>query len=109
MEEAARLCDRLVILDHGRILVEGRPVELIRRYVGTEVLEVAAPAEPLRRFVLEQGLIHESLGQRLIIYGGDDKEVFRQIISDYCREGCTLRPASLEDVFLRLTGRELRE
>ncbi len=109
MEEAARLCDRLVILDHGRILVEGQPLELIRRYVGREVLEIAAPAESLRHFVSEQGLTHENLGQRLIIYGGDDEDVFRQIIADYCREGCTLRPASLEDVFLRLTGRELRE
>jgi lipooligosaccharide transport system ATP-binding protein len=109
MDEASRLCDRLLILDHGQILVEGRPQELIRRYVGKEVVEVAFPQERLRRFVRERRWEHEDLGNRLIIYSQDGEDLYRLISRDYCREGCHLRMASLEDVFLKLTGRGLRE
>jgi lipooligosaccharide transport system ATP-binding protein len=52
---------------------------------------------------------HEDLGHRLLVYGGDGDELYHQIVGSYCRSGCTLRPATLEDVFLRLTGQELRE
>jgi lipooligosaccharide transport system ATP-binding protein len=109
MEEAARLCDRLVIMDHGRILVEGRPHDLVQAHVGREVIEILAPGEPLREFVRQQGLEHEDLGHRLIIYSGESDALYHRLVDTYCREGCTLRQATLEDVFLRLTGRELRE
>jgi lipooligosaccharide transport system ATP-binding protein len=109
MEEAARLCDRLVIMDHGRILVEGRPHDLVQAHVGREVIEIRAPTEPLREYVRQQGLEHEDLGHRLIIYSSESDELYHRLADTYCREGCTLRQATLEDVFLRLTGRELRE
>ncbi len=109
MDEAFRLCDRLVIMDHGRILVEGEPIDLIRRYVGHNVLEVATPTDELRSFVRSKGLKHEDLRHRLIIYGQESDQLFHQINSQFCQEGCTLRMATLEDVFLKLTGRELRE
>jgi len=109
MDEASRLCDRLVIVDHGRILVEGRPLELIHRYVGKEVVEVAFPSEELRRFIRSKELEHEDLGNRLIVYVRDGQEIYHQISRHYCQEGCNLRLASLEDVFLKLTGRDLRE
>ncbi len=109
MDEAARLCDRLIILDHGRILVEGHPSDLIARHVGREVIEVSDPPAALRLFVQENDLTHEDLGHRLIIYSSNGEPVYHQIKTSYCREGCILRLATLEDVFLRLTGRELRE
>jgi len=109
MEEAARLCDRLIIMDRGRILVEGRPQDLVLRHVGQEVVEVAAPGEEVRRFVRQQGLAHEDLGHRLIVYCGAGDALYHRLVESHCREGCALRPATLEDVFLRLTGRELRE
>jgi lipooligosaccharide transport system ATP-binding protein len=109
MDEASRLCDRLVIMDKGRILVEGGPLELIHRYVGREVVEVAFPSEKLRGFIRARGLEHEDLGNRLIIYSRDGEDVYRSISREYCQEGCNLRLASLEDVFLKLTGRGLRE
>jgi lipooligosaccharide transport system ATP-binding protein len=109
MDEASRLCDRLLILDHGRILVEGRPLELIHRFVGKEVVEVAFPEERLRRHVREQQWEHEDLGNRLIIYSRNGEDLYHLISRDYCEEGCHLRMASLEDVFLKLTGRGLRE
>jgi lipooligosaccharide transport system ATP-binding protein len=109
MEEAARLCDRLIIIDHGRVLVEGRPADLVRRHVGGEVIEAAAPDGAVRNFLREHKIAFEDLGHRLLIYQGADETLFERLTNDFCREGCTLRQATLEDVFLRLTGRELRE
>ncbi|HVO66189.1 MAG TPA: ATP-binding cassette domain-containing protein [Syntrophales bacterium] len=109
MDEAARLCDRLIIMDHGRILVEGKPLDLIRQYTGRDVIEVAEPDQQLRSLVLSRNLQHEDLGHRLIIYVDEGNALFREISKDYCREGCIMRMASLEDVFLKLTGRDLRE
>ena len=109
MEEASRLCDRLMIMDHGRILVEGRPADLVRDYVGHDIIEVSDPGPALRQFVQSHGLHHEDLGHRLIIYGNDRDELYHEIRDTYCREGCIMRMASLEDVFLKLTGRGLRE
>ncbi len=109
MDEAARLCDRLIIMDHGRILVEGKPQDLIREHAGREVIELSEPTEQLREMVRHHGLRHEDLGHRLVIYDAEDRELFRRIREDFCRQNCTLRLATLEDVFLILTGRELRE
>jgi lipooligosaccharide transport system ATP-binding protein len=109
MDEAARLCDRLIIMDHGRILVEGKPLELVRQYAGRDVIEVAEPSNGLRSLILSRNLQHEDLGHRMIIYVDDGNALFREISKDYCREGCVMRMASLEDVFLKLTGRDLRE
>lgn len=109
MDEAQRLCDRLVIMDQGRILVEGAPRDLIRQHVGESVIEVVAACDDLRRLVQERALEYEDLGPRLVIYSGDGESLYRELLAEHCHEGCMLRPATLEDVFLRLTGRELRE
>jgi len=109
MEEAARLCDRLVILDHGKILVEGAPAALIQEHVGRYVIEVAEPGEALRSFLGEQRLAVEDLGHRLLVYGEDGDAVFHRIAEEFCTGGCVMRMATLEDVFLKLTGRGLRE
>jgi lipooligosaccharide transport system ATP-binding protein len=109
MDEAARLCDRLMIMDQGRLLVEGRPAELVCRYVGRHVLEVADPAEGLPAFLRERGVVFENLGHRLIVDVEDGTVLYREIDGRFCDGGCVMRMATLEDVFLRLTGRELRE
>ncbi len=109
MEEASRLCDRLIIIDHGLILVEGKPEELIRQHVGGNVIEIAGPTNELRSFVQSRQLPHEDLGHRLIVYCEDRGELYQRITRDFCKEGCVMRLATLEDVFLKLTGRELRE
>jgi lipooligosaccharide transport system ATP-binding protein len=109
MDEAARLCDRLIIMDHGGILVEGKPLELISQHVGHDIIEVLEPNQALRAFVKSRNMEHEDLGHRLIISTGDGNALFREISNEYCKEGCIMRMATLEDVFLKLTGRELRE
>lgn len=109
MDEAQRLCDRLVIMDQGKILVEGAPLSLIQQHVGKSVIEVVAPCADLRRILGEKEIAYEDLGSRLIIYSGDGESIYRDLLANHCFEGCMLRPATLEDVFLRLTGRALRE
>jgi lipooligosaccharide transport system ATP-binding protein len=109
LEEAARLCSRLVIMDHGRILVEGAPRDLVREHAGVSVVEVAEPTAELRAFVRERGLRAEEAGHRLIISTDGGEELYRELTRRFCAGECLLRPATLEDVFLRLTGRDLRE
>jgi lipooligosaccharide transport system ATP-binding protein len=109
MEEAARLCDRLMIIDHGTILVEGRPSDLIQRYAGDNVVEIESPDSELRAFVQTHTIAHDDLGHRLILYTTADAELNRTLRERFCRATCTYRTGTLEDVFLRLTGRELRE
>jgi lipooligosaccharide transport system ATP-binding protein len=109
MDEAFRLCDRLIIIDQGVILVEGNPHELIRQHVGRDVIEVAEPTPELKSFIRSKELPFEDLGHRVIVYCQDRGELYQRITRDFCKEGCVMRMATLEDVFLRLTGRELRE
>ena len=109
MEEAAQLCDRLIIIDRGNILVEGRPRDLVRQFVGNQVIESSPVGDGLRRFVTERGLDFEDLGHRMIIYCKEDDGLYREIAGGYCQDNCVLRMGTLEDVFLKLTGRELRE
>jgi lipooligosaccharide transport system ATP-binding protein len=109
MDEATRLCGRLVIMDQGRILVEGKPAELIEGHVGRYVIEVDGPDAELRTFVRSQGLQHDDLEHRIIIYEKASEGLFHTLSTNYCSGNCIFRMATLEDVFLRLTGRELRD
>lgn len=109
MEEAERLCDRLVIVDHGQILIDGKPATLVRERVGHSVLEIAEPDQQVRDFLALEEYRVEDLGNRLLVYLDDGDQLFLKLTREVRAEGCTLRPASLEDLFLKLTGRELRE
>lgn len=109
MDEASHLCDRLVIMDHGHILVEGEPFGLIREHAGQHVIEIVEPSEALRAHLQSTCMGYEDLGHRMIVYSQADEHLFHEISNEYCKEGCLLRMATLEDVFLRLTGRDLRE
>ncbi|MGA8239494.1 MAG: ATP-binding cassette domain-containing protein [Desulfobacterales bacterium] len=109
MEEASRLCDRLVIIDHGRILVDGSPAELIARHAGSSVVEIEGPEQALRDYVKENRIEHDDLGHRLILYVPEGIELHNTIRDRFCSEKCIFRNSTLEDVFLRMTGRELRE
>jgi lipooligosaccharide transport system ATP-binding protein len=109
MDEAARLCDRLLIVDKGRLLVEGKPAELIQQHVGRHVLEVVEPAGGIETFLREQGASFENLGHRIIVSIDDGEDLCLKIRKRFGEVECIMRMATLEDVFLRLTGRELRE
>jgi lipooligosaccharide transport system ATP-binding protein len=109
MEEASRLCDSLVIVDHGKILVEGSPADLIRDHAGRFVLEIEGRDPETRRFATESGLKYDLLERRVILYSDGDEASLEEARRAFCPATCLTRQASLEDVFLRLTGRELRE
>jgi lipooligosaccharide transport system ATP-binding protein len=112
MDEAAQLCDRLVIMHQGSILVQGRPLELIRGHVAPDVVELTTTSdhdELLARLV--GGIIdHESAADRMILYTDDGETLLKAINeSGVSYEAAILRRATLEDVFLKLTGRRLEE
>jgi len=109
MDEAERLCDNLVIMDHGKILAQGSPQSLISEYTGENIIEVAEPEDDLRTFSREKKVRQEDLGHRLIIYAENGPELYQEICTHFTHKSCILRSATLEDVFLKLTGRELRE
>jgi lipooligosaccharide transport system ATP-binding protein len=114
MDEAERLCDRLVIMDRGRILAEDSPRALVEKHVGHEVVELRVPPE--REPELLDGL---DLGHAPSERTGDTRAFFlshRDQLADQlvarAREHCVtflVRNATLEDVFLKLTGRDLNE
>jgi lipooligosaccharide transport system ATP-binding protein len=113
MEEAARLCDRLVIMEAGLIIAQGSPKELVEKYVSPQVLEFRARQEDLERLrpVVEAVSDHfERTGEALLAFTSDADalmEVVRE--SGIEVENTVYRQAGLEDVFLRLTGRRLIE
>lgn len=108
MDEAARLCDRLIIVDHGRILVKGKPSDLIQKYIGNHVLEIVSPSHEIKKLIQSQNLHFEELENRLIIYDLKNDSLFDRI-RILSPNRYILRMATLEDVFLKLTGRNLRE
>ncbi|MDW7772281.1 MAG: ABC transporter ATP-binding protein [Desulfobulbaceae bacterium] len=109
MDEAENLCNRLAIMDHGRIIAEGRPRDLISKHAAESVIEIDGPGEDLRKYVREHAVEHDDLGERLIIFAEPRGELENLIREKFCVESCRFRAGNLEDVFLRLTGRELRE
>jgi lipooligosaccharide transport system ATP-binding protein len=109
MEEAAQLCDRLVIVDHGKILVNGTPEDLITRHAGGSVIEIEGPDQALRDYISENQVACDDLGRRIIVYTTEEAELNDIIREQFCTARCTFRRSTLEDVFLRLTGRALRE
>lgn len=108
MEEAEFLCDQLIIMDHGQVLVEGSPKELIAEHVGGSVVEIDDPDEDVMAFLRESDLSFDALERRVLIYA-NSPDLEHTVRERFCTHACTFRPATLEDVFLRLTGRELRE
>ncbi len=108
MEEAARLCDRLVIMDNGEILVEGTPKDLVKKYVGEHIVE--AENNPEIKTCLEKNNIkYEIANESVEIYNENVSDITNLILKECVDSGVTARPATLEDVFLKLTGRKLRE
>jgi lipooligosaccharide transport system ATP-binding protein len=111
MEEAAQLCDELVVLDHGRVIARGTPGELIQRNVAPRVLEVqgidVGPDE-VARVAGELAQEVEGVGDRVLIYASDGEEIASRIReAGIPHQSLILREATLEDVFLRLTGHAL--
>jgi lipooligosaccharide transport system ATP-binding protein len=111
MDEAEQLCDRLVVMDGGRIVAEGSPRALIEQHSTREVLELRYPAgtnEARAAEVHGIGDRQELLPDRVLVYAHDGEAALAQVHARGSRpESALVRRSSLEDVFLRLTGRSL--
>ena len=114
MEEAARLCDRLLIMDHGRIVAEGEPGALVRKHVGREVLELklgeGCDADALLASLDGRLDGYELTEDALMLYADDAEDILRVLDHErFPTDSALVRGATLEDVFLRLTVRSLDE
>jgi len=109
MEEAEALCDRVAIVDHGKVLEQGVPAELVLRHARREVVEAHGADFGDPSALAGEGGAAEVHGDRLSIYTGEGEAVYHRIVQRFPAAQATLRRATLEDVFLRLTGRALRE
>jgi len=110
MEEATQLCDRTAIMDNGKIVEEGRPSNLIKKHIGEEVLEVAYD-EGVLGFLREAfpDARLEVVSDRIQVFTNQPRGVFSEILKKFSFNAAMIRDANLEDVFLKLTGRRLRE
>jgi len=108
MDEAAALCDRVLIMENGKIIENGTPQALIRKHVGQAVLEVEydEPAVATLKVELPDSEI-EVLGEQVRVFLKRPHGVFERVAKKFPDKTLTIRSANLEDVFLKLTGRKL--
>jgi lipooligosaccharide transport system ATP-binding protein len=115
MDEAAQLCDRLLIIDHGRVVAQGAPAALIEEHVGREVVEIQAidedgAADRVAAAAAPMVDSFEIAGDRVYLHTLDGEALMREIRATHAPVSAMMvRRATLEDVFLRLTGRTLRD
>jgi lipooligosaccharide transport system ATP-binding protein len=111
MDEAEQLCDRLVVMDKGRIVAEGSPLDLIRQHSTREVAELrfgVGEHDRIAEKIADLGDRVEVLPDRLLVYSEDGEHVIARVHERGLEPVATLvRRSTLEDVFLRLTGRTL--
>jgi lipooligosaccharide transport system ATP-binding protein len=111
MDEAERLCDRLLVLDHGRKIAEGRPRDLIAQYLEPDVVEaygngaLALADSPLKALAART----EVSGETVFFYTQDARPLLERLGSEHGKLRTLHRPSNLEDLFLKLTGRQIRE
>jgi lipooligosaccharide transport system ATP-binding protein len=111
MDEAERLCNRLLVLDHGRKIAEGRPRDLIAEHLEPDVVEVYGNGamqlmeSPLRSLAART----ELSGETVFFYTQDARQLLEALAREHPRLRTLHRPANLEDLFLKLTGRQIRE
>ncbi len=113
MDEAEQLCDRLIVMDKGKIMAEGSPASLIKEYSSKEVVEVRFGTDKNEQFAPQLEKLAdriEVLPDRILLYTEKGEELLTRIVDAGLHPMTSLvRRSSLEDVFLRLTGRSLVE
>jgi len=113
MDEAERLCDRLVVMAEGRVVADGAPAQLIRELLAPEALELDVAPEDERAWLPEAGgLARLRSGRRLVLYVEDAAALLERVRHRRPGDGsahlaAVVRPTNLEDVFLKLTGTRL--
>ena len=109
MDEAATLCDRILLMDKGKIIEQGKPSELIKKHVGADVLEVDNDEKLVQALKAEfPDASFEAFGDRIHVFTTQPHGVFERFLEKNPLTNVTIRNANLEDVFLKLTGRGLK-
>ena len=112
MDEAERLCSRLLVLDHGRKIAEGKPRDLIAEHLEPDVVEVygnGAVALADRADLKAMAARVEVSGETVFFYTDDARRLLDALMTQHAGLRTFHRPANLEDLFLKLTGRQIRE
>ena len=110
MDEAERLCDRLAIIDHGTMIAEGIPRELIAQYLEPEVFEVYGENALIWSEQIRNSEVRvERIGETVFCYTHHGQKSVLDSLQQYANLRYMHRPVNLEDLFLRLTGREMRD
>ena len=106
MEEAYQLADRVIIMDHGKKVMEGNPQELLEREIEPHVLEILDKRNAPDGLEENAGIRREEASERVLYYAVEDS-LLRQVAEGLPRRNYYLRQSNLEDLFLRATGRNL--
>lgn len=109
MDEAAQLCDRIIIMDHGKIIEKGNPADMVKKHVGEEVLEVLYSEESMT--CLKQNFPDariDVVGDKIQVFAHKPRGVLAKVLDEASFKGALIRDSNLEDVFLKLAGRSLR-
>jgi lipooligosaccharide transport system ATP-binding protein len=110
MDEAAILCDRILIVENGKIIETGSPQALIRKHVGEDVLEVEYEEAIMQTLKAElPDAEMEVFGEQIHVFIKQPHGIFERVVKKFPGKNMTIRNANLEDVFLKLTGRKLRD
>ena len=110
MDEAAHICDRLIIMDHGKIIERGKPADLVKKHVGEEVLEVLFSDEAMQ--FLKQNFPDariDVVGDKIQVFANKPRGVLAKVLEKVSFKGALIRDSNLEDVFLKLAGRSLKD
>jgi len=106
MDEAEKLCDRVYIMDAGKIITEGKPEVLIKEYIGTETVEIYNCNNIDISLIKGKKVFFK---ERIYIHTDDKKNALEKLVNICADIKFSVRPSNLEDLFIYLTGKELKE